>query len=189
METVTSLIASVLGLMYVKKPSLDLSRLSCTLIPSRVMLRAPLGRPLTDEVRGRPGVAVPGIARTRSRASREAVGKSLICRPVKVVPTVADCVCSNSPPPTTVTVSFADPISSSTLIVEALPTSILMSVTAACLKPERSYRGRVHSRRERRNTVSSVIVGLRGKLLIGGSVFHGHGSTGYHRTFRVSHSA
>ncbi|MND06940.1 hypothetical protein D3C83_286320 [compost metagenome] len=33
------------------------------------------------------------------------------------------------------TVSFADPISSSTLIVDVLPTSILISVTAACLKP------------------------------------------------------
>ncbi len=118
-----------------KKPSLDLSRLSCTLMPSRVIFRAPLGRPLMDEVRGRPGVVVPGIARTRSRASREAVGKSVICRPVRVVPTVADCVCSNSPPPTTVTVSFAAPISKSTLMVEVLPTSILMSVTAACLKP------------------------------------------------------
>src|ERR1044071_729754 len=104
-------------------------------MPSTVMFRAPFGSPLTEDVRGRPGVAVPGIVNTRSKASREAVGKSVIWRPVNVVPTVEFCVCSNSPPPTTVTVSFAEPISSSTLIVETLATSILISVTAANLNP------------------------------------------------------
>ena len=71
-------------------PKADFRLLSCTLTPSSVMLSVPLGSPLTVEVRGEPGVLVPGSSNTRSSASREDCGRSVIWRPVIVVPTVAD---------------------------------------------------------------------------------------------------
>jgi hypothetical protein len=102
-----------------------------------VMLSDPFGSPLTVEVRGVPGVFVPGSSRTRSSASREVNGMSVICRPVIVVPTVADCVCSSSPPPPViVTVSPTLPTSRPTLMVEGVPTLTFTSCTTDFLKLE-----------------------------------------------------
>jgi hypothetical protein len=43
------------------------------------------------EVRGRPGVVVPGKVKTKSNASREVKGSSVICRPMIVVAMLAVC--------------------------------------------------------------------------------------------------
>src|SRR5437773_84278 len=66
------------------------------------MVRAPFGKPSTVEDRGRAGVAVPGNINTRSSESREVKGRSVICRPLIVVPTVALCVCNTAQYRTTI---------------------------------------------------------------------------------------
>jgi hypothetical protein len=128
--------ASMRGRMLVKKPSCDLIKLSCTFVPSIVMLSAPLGRPFTDDWRGRPVVCTPGRKVTRSSASRDEKGSSVIWRPVIDWPTVAVCVCNSSPPaPVIVTVSVGAPTSSATEMLEGWPTSTLTPVRLALLKP------------------------------------------------------
>src|SRR4029079_5736866 len=104
-------------------------------MPSIEMASAPFGRPFTEDVLGLPGVVVPGSASTRSRASRDAVGISVICRPVRVDPTVAFSVLRSSPPPVTVICSDGAPSSIWTLIDEGVPTFTLISVTIAFLNP------------------------------------------------------
>ena len=101
-----------------------------------VMVMDPLGKPLIVEERGLAGVWVPGRASTRSRASREVNGNSVICRPVMVLPMFAVCVCKTSPPPTIVTVSCGAPGSSVTLTVVGVPTLTLTFVTSDFLKPD-----------------------------------------------------
>ena len=58
-ETVISSTESIIGRMYMKKPSVPL--LSCTLMPSSVMLIDVVGRPLTVDPRVLlPVVSTPG---------------------------------------------------------------------------------------------------------------------------------
>ena len=56
-DTVISSTESIIGRMYMKKPS-PLDRLSCTLMPSMVMFMARFGRPLIVEPRVLPVAAV-----------------------------------------------------------------------------------------------------------------------------------
>ncbi len=63
--------------------------LSCVFMPSMVTFNAPLGRPFTEELRGVVGVEVPGTSTSNSMALRVAKGRSVNCRPVRLVLTSA----------------------------------------------------------------------------------------------------
>ena len=114
--TETSSIASRRGLTIEKKPSLVRFVLSCTLIPSRVMLITPCGRPLIVALRLPPGVETPGRKLTKSMALRDVSGSFVIWFVVIVEAIVVDWVWMISDDDATVTVSERPPISSVALM-------------------------------------------------------------------------
>src|ERR1017187_354712 len=81
-------------------------------MPSKVTLIAPLGNPLIVELRGFPGVSVPGCVTINSTALRVANGSEVSCLSVSVLVISAEAACTTSAPLCTVTVSVAWPTSS-----------------------------------------------------------------------------
>src|ERR1017187_10080809 len=81
-------------------------------MPSKVTLIAPLGNPLIVELRGFPGVSVPGCVTINSTALRVANGSEVSCLSVSVLVISAEAAGTTSAPLCTVTVSVAWPTSS-----------------------------------------------------------------------------
>jgi hypothetical protein len=121
-DTVTSSIASSLGLMSENNPSVDLLLLSCVFTPSSVMLTAARGRPLTVELRFVDAVSTPGSIVTALIASRLTSGRFEIWFASIVVAITDDCVWTIAAPAVTVTTSSTPPTSSVALTVDCVET-------------------------------------------------------------------
>ena len=118
-----------------KKPSLVLSVLSWMFTPSRVMLIAPCGRPLTVESRFPPGVETPGMKVTKSIALRLVSGSLMIWFVLIVFEIVDDCVWMISDVDETTTCSLSPPTSSTARTLAGAPDVSTTSLTTKVLNP------------------------------------------------------